>query len=58
MSPGEAVSLTLKREFSEETMNSLEVSDEQRDIIRQQVEEMFKHGTEVTQRKHMEHFQD
>ena len=47
VTPGEAVSLTLKREFSEETMNSLEVSDEQKQVIKEQVEEMFRHGTEV-----------
>ena len=47
MSPGEAVSITLKREFSEETMNSLEASEEDCADIYQQVQDCFQHGTEV-----------
>ena len=47
MAAGETVSETLKREFSEETMNTLEVSPEEERRILQQVEALFHAGDEV-----------
>ena len=47
VSPGEAVSITLKREFSEETMNSLEANDERNEEIYSHVDDMFRNGHEV-----------
>ena len=47
VSPGEMVSVTLKREFGEEAMNSIEVSDQERELIANQVEALFHKGTEV-----------
>lgn len=45
---GESVSQTLKREFSEEAMNSLEVeSEEQLKKIKTQVQALFRGGSEV-----------
>lgn len=45
--PGEAISETLKREFSEEAMGSLDTSDIPVDEIRARVNEEFKSGKEV-----------
>ena len=44
---GEDVSLTLKREFSEETMNSLEMPASELREIKRRVRETFKNGQEV-----------
>lgn len=43
--PGESVSRTLKREFSEEALNSLEASAERKALIKQQVDSAFENGT-------------
>lgn len=44
---GEQVSETLKREFGEETMNSLEASAADKRRIQQNVRDLFRHGDEV-----------
>lgn len=45
--PGELVSETLKREFGEETMNSLEANSEKKEKLKTQVAEFFKNGSEI-----------
>lgn len=45
--PGESVSLTLKREFGEEALNSEGVSAEEKAAIEEQVAKLFSHGSEV-----------
>lgn len=45
--PGELVSATLRREFSEETMNSLSLSEEDRRALEKSLESFFSKGTEV-----------
>ena len=45
--PGEAVSVTLKREFGEEALNMLEVSKEDKKKLEASVNEMFSRGIEV-----------
>lgn len=47
VAPGEEVSEALKREFSEETMNSLEVSAQDLKDIKHRVRDTFKSGQEV-----------
>lgn len=47
VAPGEDVSATLKREFSEETMNSLEMPSTELREIKRRVRETFKNGREV-----------
>jgi len=42
--PGEKVSLTLKREFGEEALNTLELSDEEKEELQQLINEVFSHG--------------
>ena len=42
---GEQVSATLRREFSEEAMGNLDVSE--RKELRQQLDELFHHGEEI-----------
>ena len=44
---GERVSLTLKREFSEEAMNSMESTEEQKREIEKNVSDLFQKGSEV-----------
>jgi len=44
---GELVSETLRREFGEEAMNSLEADGEQKARLKRQVAEFFKNGSEV-----------
>ena len=46
--PGELVSATLKREFAEEALNSLEADEEEKDAIRNAVDEVFQNGVEVS----------
>jgi len=46
-SPGEHISATLKREFGEETMNSLEAEPQLKEKIAAQVAKLFQHGDEV-----------
>lgn len=45
--PGENVSVTLKREFGEEALNSEELSPEDREKTEKQLHELFAHGVEV-----------
>ena len=45
--PGELVSETMKREFGEEALNSLEADIAKKQKIKTQVSELFKHGSEV-----------
>lgn len=45
--PGEAVSLTLKREFMEEALNSEEMTDKDKQHYKSLLSEFFKKGTEV-----------
>ena len=47
MEPGDTVSRTLKKEFGEEAMNSLEASPEEKKHIEQQINELFKGGDRV-----------
>ena len=46
--PGELVSETLKREFAEEALNSLEVDEQKKSAIRDGIEGVFKSGREVS----------
>ena len=45
--PGDTVSRTLKKEFGEEAMNSLEATEEEKKQIEAQVNELFKSGEQV-----------
>ena len=46
--PGDTVSATLKKEFGEEAMNSLEATPEEKKKIEEQVNELFLHGKKVS----------
>ena len=43
----EEVSLTLKREFGEEALNSLQASAEERSKLEDELKRFFEHGTEI-----------
>ena len=45
--PGDTVSATLKKEFGEEAMNSLEASPEEKHKIEKQINELFSCGKKV-----------
>ena len=45
--PGDTVSRTLKKEFGEEAMNSLEASEEEKKRIEKEITALFKEGQEV-----------
>ncbi|XP_001623658.2 ADP-ribose pyrophosphatase, mitochondrial isoform X2 [Nematostella vectensis] len=45
--PGDTVSITLKKEFGEEAMNSMEVSQEEKDKLHAQLTECFKTGHNI-----------
>jgi ADP-ribose pyrophosphatase len=45
--PGETVSATLKREFGEEALNTIEKNPTAREIIEKQLNELFAHGVEI-----------
>ncbi len=45
--PGDTVSRTLRKEFGEEAMNSLEATEEEKKEIEAHVNELFKAGDEV-----------
>ena len=47
--PGDTVSATLKKEFGEEAMNSLEASPEEKKQIEKQINELFAHGEKVSE---------
>ena len=44
---GENVSVTLKREFSEEALNTLEATPEEKKRIETSIADLFSKGTEV-----------
>ena len=44
---GEAVSVTLKREFGEEALNTLEASPEERKRLAEHISQLFQKGREV-----------
>ena len=46
--PGEVITTTLKREFAEEALNALSVSNEQKSKIQQAIDIVFKNGVEVS----------
>ena len=46
--PGDTVSRTLRKEFGEEAMNSLEASLEEKKQIEKQINELFKEGHRVS----------
>ena len=45
--PGEFITVTLKREFGEEAMNSIEASAEEKQEIEKVIAELFQEGTKV-----------
>ena len=45
--PGEAVSVTLKREFGEEALNVLEAGPEEKEELENGIAELFSNGEEV-----------
>ena len=45
--PGENVSATLKREFGEEALNSLEVDEKTKRDLQKRLDQFFANGTEV-----------
>lgn len=45
--PGDTVTNTLKKEFGEEALNSLELSPEENKRIHDSLEDLFHHGTMV-----------
>lgn len=47
MDAGENVSITLKREFSEEALNALEATPEEKIRIETSITDLFSKGTEV-----------
>lgn len=47
--PGDTVSLTLKKEFGEEALNSLEASAEEKERIQKDLDELFHNGTVIYQ---------
>lgn len=49
---GENINVTLKREFSEEAMNTLELPPEQVERVAKQVDQLFSHGVEVCVTRH------
>ena len=54
--PGDTVSITLKKEFGEEAMNSLEASLEEKKHIEKQITELFSHGEKVGHLSHLEEY--
>ena len=50
MDPGDTVTNTLKKEFGEEALNSLELSPEENKRIHDSLEDLFHHGTTVLQK--------
>ena len=47
MDPGERVTTTLQREFLEEALNSLEMTNKQKEESERQLKELFKAGEMV-----------
>ena len=52
--PGDTVSRTLKKEFGEEAMNSLEATPEEKKRIEKQINELFKEGHTVRKERERE----
>ena len=46
--PGDTVSATLKKEFGEEAMNSLEASEDEKKVIKEHVDNLFSKGVQVS----------
>ena len=46
--PGDTVTNTLKKEFGEEALNSMELSQEENKRLHESLEDLFHHGTSVT----------
>ena len=46
--PGDTVTNTLKKEFGEEALNSMDLSPEENKRLHESLEELFQHGTVVT----------
>ena len=44
---GEVITATLRREFGEEALNSLEMSEKERAKLEEKLEKLFNSGTEV-----------
>ena len=49
--PGDTVTNTLKKEFGEEALNSMEMQPDEKERLRKTLEELFCHGTTVTRNK-------
>ena len=47
MEAGDTVSATLQKEFGEEALNILELPEDEKREAERQINELFKHGTEV-----------
>ena len=47
VNPGDTVSATLKREFGEEAMNSLEASEEEKKMLEGHIKSLFSQGEQV-----------
>lgn len=45
--PGEQISVTLKREFGEEALNTLEKTKEEKEVIEKDIAYLFQHGAEA-----------
>lgn len=45
--PGDTVSRTLKKEFGEEAMNSMEASEQEKGEIERQINKLFSGGVKV-----------
>ena len=48
--PGDTVTNTLKKEFGEEALNSLELSPEEKKRIHDSLEDLFHHGNTVVKK--------
>ena len=49
--PGDTVSRTLRKEFGEEAMNTLEATPEEKQQMERQINELFKEGHKVRKRE-------
>lgn len=49
--PGDTVSATLKKEFGEEAMNSLEATEEEKKKLEEHIDTLFHNGEEVKQQQ-------
>jgi len=54
--PGEVVTTTVKREFIEEAMDSLALSEDDQRRINQQISDFFKHYSEVREHRSADPF--